>query len=195
MQYNVSQGTVKEVIEPVEEPVTLDEVKEHLRIDFEDDDDYLDRLISSVRAEVETSTGLSLIARTITTTVGNVNANYSLPYGPVTGAITVKDSDGVNVNTDFYAFTDDLFPSLTTSQTQSYFYPITGGVIIEPTYRTFPKWTFSYTAGYTRDTIPEDLKQGIIEKIAFRYEHRGDENIKEVESQAVKNHKRGSWLL
>jgi uncharacterized phiE125 gp8 family phage protein len=53
--------TLFRTVEPAVEPVTLSEVKAHLRIDGTSEDDLLTGLVRAARQDVERSTGLALI--------------------------------------------------------------------------------------------------------------------------------------
>lgn len=64
------------------EPVTLEELKLHLSIDFDDHDDLLNILLKSAREEVEIYTGLSLVDSDIKVRWESVTI-AELPYGPV----------------------------------------------------------------------------------------------------------------
>jgi len=74
--------------EPVVEPVTLNEVKEYLRIDpgVSYEDNLLTDLITAAREETEKYTGCSLIARNVTAILELVN-RHELPYGPVKSVV------------------------------------------------------------------------------------------------------------
>ena len=51
--------------EPITEPVTTAEVKAWLRIDSDDEDEIIERLITSARHAVENYTSCSLVAKTV----------------------------------------------------------------------------------------------------------------------------------
>ncbi len=52
------------IMAPTAKPVTLEEVKRHLRIDTADDDEYLNTLIDASLAHLEAVSGLKLITQT-----------------------------------------------------------------------------------------------------------------------------------
>jgi uncharacterized phiE125 gp8 family phage protein len=52
------------VTEPEEEPITLEQAKAHLRVDFADDDDYINALITVAREITEQRTNRALITQT-----------------------------------------------------------------------------------------------------------------------------------
>lgn len=53
--------TLIRTVDPAAEPVTLSDVKAHLRLDSDGDDDLLNGLIRAAREDVERATGLALI--------------------------------------------------------------------------------------------------------------------------------------
>ena len=90
--------TVSLIAPPVLEPVSLDEVKAHLRLTGSDDDDYLSALIVAARLQVETSIRRVLIDQTWRVWRDDWPADglVELPIGPVRSIaeIVVFDADG-----------------------------------------------------------------------------------------------------
>lgn len=158
--------------ESITEPVTLAEVKAWLIIDTvnTDDDALLTRLITQARQAIENKTKLSIVERTVIVTVDLVR-EFKLPHGPVRAIDTVVFRKGTN---------DDGTPDNETLTIEDYttdgedFKVIRSG--------RCGRHKITYTTGYGVDEdidydnpIPEDLKTGILQEIAYRYEHRGDE--------------------
>jgi hypothetical protein len=83
---------------PTTEPVTLEEAKEYLQVDFDTDDPLLDRLISASRQYIETVCGISLVEKEIELKVRGFDAPYLLPYGPVRSVemLTIDRADAEN---------------------------------------------------------------------------------------------------
>lgn len=136
------------------EPVTLAEVKSHLRVTFSDDDTYIEStLIPGCRAAVEQYCGLSLATKILKAQIVNAEGNIELPYGPVQQLVALEDSEG-NAVSD-YLSAGLLFKRL---QTQTCGYA-----------------TATYIAGYVPGAIPFDLKLDLLRIIGYCYEHRGDE--------------------
>jgi hypothetical protein len=136
--------------EGVEEPVTLEEVKQHLNITFTDNDSFLARLIIRCRAALEKYTGLSLVEKSIELHCDNYEGDFELPYGPVLGDPYITNSEDVEYDTA--TFSGIKFKKITT--------PRTGGLRL------------TYDTGY--DIIPADLRMALLEEIAYRFENRGD---------------------
>ena len=135
-------------VTPVTEPVTSEEVKAWLRIDSDDDDDIIERLIKSARQAVENYTSCSLIEKTIICNVWLCEL-FELPYGPVRTITQVSQAE--NMITD-YSKIDGQFVKI---------YGISG------------LHKLTYTAGYTN--VPNGLKEAILNEVAYRYQNRGDQ--------------------
>lgn len=73
------------------EPVTLQEAKDWGKIEQDVDDDLIEELITAAREVCEDYTGLGFITRDIVATINNANGGFILPYGPVSGDVTVTD--------------------------------------------------------------------------------------------------------
>lgn len=89
-----------------EEPVTLDEAKQHLRIEHDADDALIGALITAARESVERFTGRALVSASYRW-ASEGHAPYSLPLWPadVTG-VSYESSDG-RVDFAGYAFDAD----------------------------------------------------------------------------------------
>lgn len=175
MSYNTIIGEVETVVPPSVEPVTLPEVKRHLNLlflnqteetyNFSDDDGYLTDLIPQCRESLEIYCGISMTERTLRVTVQNNRGSIELPYGPVKEVTGVTDYDGGDVE-----------------------YKTRGGILISPC-----EATVTYTAGY--EVVPPGLKRALLEEIAWRYNHRGDEvDISEPTKKYAKRYRRITWL-
>jgi uncharacterized phiE125 gp8 family phage protein len=90
------------------EPVTLAEAKLHLRVDVDDDDDVINRLIRTARHQTEVFTGRRWVNSTYrlrldrfpfvgeATQYNDVDGSIILPHGPLSSvsSITYVDTDG-----------------------------------------------------------------------------------------------------
>lgn len=148
----------------VTEPVTVQECKDWLRLegftddsdstspDFDDDDTFIDMLITSARERLEEYTGLSLVPKTWEVELTNLAGYIELPFGPVVDITSVEDTDGNSLD---YTTTNNLSKLKT---------PIQANIIV------------TYDAGYS--TAPNWLKHGLLTEVAYRYTHRGDEELR-----------------
>jgi uncharacterized phiE125 gp8 family phage protein len=169
-------NTIKDIknrqAESITEPVTLTEVKAWLIIDTvnTDDDALLTLLITQVRQAIEKKTKLSLVKRTIVVTA-DLTREFKLPHGPIRSIDEVLFRKGTN---------GDGTPDFETLEATDY---TTDGEDIKVinTGRC-GRHKIAFTAGFGVDAeidydnpTEDDLKLGILQEIAYRYEHRGDE--------------------
>jgi uncharacterized phiE125 gp8 family phage protein len=98
------------VVLPIIEPVTLAELKQHLRVDGSDDDEYIEGLLYTARKHIEDITGRALLTQT---------HNYCLqawpdkdsiiiPYGKLQSVTSVKWKDTAGTETTLVSGTDYL---------------------------------------------------------------------------------------
>lgn len=105
------------IVEPIAEPVTLDEVKAHLRVDSTTEDDLLLTYISAARKHVENLTGMALMEQTLEYALNQWPAGNAiiLPratplISPIT-SIKYKNSSGVETtwtSTNYIADVESL---------------------------------------------------------------------------------------
>lgn len=142
------------------EPVTLQEVKDYLRLegfidvteilatDFNDDNALILELITSSRNRIELYTGLSLVPKTFKVELTNLAGHITLPFGPILDITAVTDVSGTALN---FSATHNLSKLKT---------PIQENLLV------------TYDCGYV--TLPKGLKEAMLKEIAYRYENRGD---------------------
>jgi len=106
---------IQEVTAPTSEPITLDEAKEHMRVDFSDDDTYIGNLITAMRQLFQKD----IAWRTLVTTTWRQRFEtfplsgtaiilplpplatvVHLKYYNTSGTQTTIDSDDYNTDTD-----------------------------------------------------------------------------------------------
>ncbi len=144
-----------------DEPLTVQEVKDYLRLEgfiddsesssteFDDDDSLIADLIQSCRERLELFTGLSFIPKTYEVELTNLAGYIALPFGPVNDVTSVEDVNGTTLT---YTTSNNLSKLKT---------PVQANIIV------------TYDCGYA--TLPKALKEAMFKEIAYRYEHRGDE--------------------
>lgn len=135
------------------EPVTRAEAKSWCRIDVDDDNSLIDSLLTAARLVCEQYCNISFTSRTVTAVLNNSCGNIFLPYGPVSGTVTMTDRDG-NTVTD---------PKVRGSLFKFIESPCLDYLQV------------SYSAGYS--TLPPNLKTAVLSQIAWIYENRGDANV------------------
>ena len=176
--------------EPTQEPVTLQEVKEYLRVEDSTDERNIRPLIETARRFAEEHLGRALVSTTYTqyydcyddmsdplwegTRTGpyiNYYKNYLvLGKGPVSSVTHIKTYDDDDTATTMasskYYVDKAREPSrivLRTGETFPTSLRVANGIEVE------------YVAGYSSIySIPEPIRMGILQHIAHLYEHRGD---------------------
>lgn len=132
------------------EPIALDEVKRHCRVDFDDENVYLQGLISEAREQVEDEVNLALASKTIKVGIRNERGNFKLPYWTPEGEIIeLTDKEDAVIDAASY----DVFNG-----------------ILETCYSDLV--FMKYTTGYT--TCPTKYKRMMLERVAYLYNNRGD---------------------
>lgn len=164
---------------PASEPVALDDIKAHIRVDEDTDNSLISALITAAREWSENYTGRSFITQTWRLwqdnwpqPQGNDNASYvALPRPPLVSVSSVKlydEDDNFTVWDAGNYFVDNAREPgrlvLRSGAVWPTFERAANGIAIE------------YVAGYGSDvaSVPETIKTAIKQLVAHWYEHRGD---------------------
>lgn len=121
--------------------------------DFDFDDDLITELITAAREKLEVHAGSHFIPKTLDVYFTNGVGMIDLP-GPVTGTISLVDSESAAIEDDSITLIGSKFPSIR--------YPI--GEYLKATYE----------AGYNGN-LPKGIKTAIMMQCAYDFEQRGDE--------------------
>jgi len=155
---------------PAIEPVTLDEAKNHLRVDSAADNILIGNLITTARQLAEKETKRAFITQIWQMYLDTAPHIIEIPKPPLQSveSITVIDSDGDEslVDPDNYMFdASENSPGRVT--------PISG--LIWPYHRGFASFIVEFKAGYgdAATDIDTALRQGILQLIGYLYENRG----------------------
>ena len=169
------------------EPVTLQEMKDYLRLegytdddestseslsDFDFDDNLLTDLIKASREQMEKISASSITLKTWQAVINNYR-KLELPRGPVQSIVSLADLNSVAITnyTTIGVFGDRIFLK---SPSQC-------------------EMTIIYTAGY--DQVPASLKIDIMRLCAYMYENRGDDaSIQKFATQLAIKYRREGWL-
>lgn len=156
--------------EVITEPVTLEEMKNFMRLegfendnesgelDFDSDDELIQELITSAREGLERYCGRSIVPHTWKVLLTNQCGDIELPFsngidtnvsGPVLDSI--EDCNGDDIDEDNYKLRGTSFMSLETPLQE--------------------KMTLVYSV---TPTVPKRLKQAIMRDVCFHYENRND---------------------
>jgi len=158
--------------EPTTEPVTLAELKEHLRITDTDEDTLITSLIKVARQWAENYENKAYMTKTITAHYDDFADELKLP---VTPALAITSISYIDVNGDSQDLDSGLY-ELDNYSVPSYIYPSYGSSY--PSVRDEPNAiTVIYTAGYSATAddataIHERVKASIKLLAAHLYENR-----------------------
>ena len=154
-----------------EEPVTLTEVKQHLRVDIDDDDFYLQDLIAAARQHVEENVlSSALITQTWDYIIDDWPGDViTLPKPPLQSVTSVKytdeDDNELTVSSSDYRVDTDSFPGRIVLKTSASWPTVElkefGGVVVR------------FVAGYGLEAaVPPSIKAAIKLIIGDLYENR-----------------------
>lgn len=174
------------------EPVTLEEMKDYLRLEgftdadantieslsnFDFDDTLIEDMIRAARKKIERYCGISIVYHVWKVVFTNGSGEVEMPYGPLQGIVSLKYANNV-VNTSYTIRTFDSYAE------RPYFY------LLEPK-GEFLK--MEYEAGY--DECPDELRLGIMQCVADWYENRIIGVLGQRVKQTVSPFKRSwTWL-
>ncbi len=180
------KAQIELITAPTEEPVTLDEAKNYMRVDIDDDNDLIELLISSATQQIQDFTNRQLVTATydlfldgffpivgrsaIELPIGNVQDITEINYIDINGDSQLWDSSNfeVDLNREIVQFrpvdrTD--FPSTDT---------------------VYNAVTVRFVAGYgDAAAVPKGIKQIIFLMIQDAYEHREENSEIKLEMNKV----------
>lgn len=145
-------------------PVSLDEAKDHCKIDGSAEDGYVTGLIGAATAHTEKVLGKSLMEQTLRLTLDGFNDAIRLPRGPVRSVVSIKYFDA--------AFSEQtLSPSIYTVDTASnpQWIVRNSDVSWPQTANAINTVNIDYVAGF--NPLPDDIRHAILLLIGMW--HRG----------------------
>lgn len=179
----------------ITEPVTVQELKDYLRLegfiddgestsdslsDFDYDDGLIADIITSARGIIEKRCGISCVPKTLKSLITNMCGNIEIPEGPVSSITSLTDSSGDAIAPGDYqirGFFGD-FPELE--------YPCQSNMVM------------IYEAGYGAaecPALPKGLKMDIRRLAGYMYLNRGDDaKIEAFSYQLAGKYSRKTWL-
>jgi len=159
---------------PTVEPITLDEAKLHLKVDSADDNALISALITTARQLAERETKRAFITQTWQMYLDVAPVEIDIPKPPLQSlvAITVIDEEDNETVVDeglYYTDKSQNSPGRVKLKTGTAW----------PAHRNFASFIVEFKAGYgdAATDVPEALKQGILQLVAYLYENRGAEEI------------------
>jgi uncharacterized phiE125 gp8 family phage protein len=174
--------TLQIATQPVIEPVTVQQIQRHLRIDSDDDLDVVTGLGKAARVMAEAYLSRALITTSYLWTMApsgdarrrprQWHSEIELPRAPVrnVGSVVLTDIDGTATTLDPAAYTVDL--ALEPARVRLKY---TAGLI--PTSHPIQHFQVAFAAGYGDDaaSVPAPIATAILVTTAFLYENRGDD--------------------
>lgn len=169
-------------VDPTSRPVTLPETKLHLRVDHDDEDQWIDGAINSALGELEAETGRQFITATYTMTLGAFPAVIKIPRPPLQSvtSITYIDLAGDSQTVTASDYTLVLQPDA------PYVLPSFGNAW--PSTRDVPEAvTVTFVAGYgLAAAVPQELRQALMMIVADSYRFRGQKTeVKLMNNEAI----------
>ena len=141
----------------VTEPLTLEDAKTYMKVDFTDDDALITDLLTVAREGLETYTGLSFVEKTATVQLINECGGIEIPYGPTPSTIDVTlmtDIDGNVLDPSCIQIIGNQFKNIESPRV--HFMQII------------------YTCGYAAGTLPSPLLAALKAQVFFLYTNRGE---------------------
>jgi len=156
---------------PASEPVSLDDMKAHLRVDHDDDDDLIAAAITAARSHVEATTRRVLIEQAWRIHLARWPRNrmLRLPVAPLIAVdeIRVRTGEGspVVVDPEHYVVDAASVPGRLALEAD----------VPSPATRRMDAIEIDVTAGYgaTAADVPSPLRHAVTMLVTHWYEHRG----------------------
>lgn len=149
---------IRDITTSTIEPLKLAVIKNHLRVDGNDNDGYIESLITAARHKAEQVTGLSLVPHTFELEESNNDGEIELLFPPVATIDSVEYWDGDEFTTD------DNYTS--------------GGLNGKYVLTQYKRVKITYT---TEAEANEDLKRLMMDLIQAWFDNRPDiEQVQEV---------------
>jgi uncharacterized phiE125 gp8 family phage protein len=163
--------SLKLVTAPLVEPVSLDEMKSHLRVDIEDHNDLISGLIAGAREYLEGATNRAFVSQTWRLSLDNFPAGeIELPKPPLltVDSIVYLDSEGVETtidSSDYIVDTDSEPGRIVLASGASW----PTGVSLYPVNPV----QIEFTAGYgdAGSDVPQYLRQAVKLLVSHWYEN------------------------
>lgn len=164
---------LEQLTAPAAEPLTMDEVRLHVRVETEEEDALLDRLIRVARQRCEQYTGRVLITQSWRLALDSWPGRIvDLPFPPLSAVTSVStlasDETASAVSAGLYAVDAAAVPGRIIRKSGNA-WPVPG--------RTYNGIQIEFDAGYGANwnSVPEPLRQGMLLLIGHLFERREGE--------------------
>lgn len=179
------------ITHPTTEPITLQQAKDHLKVDVSDDDDLINVLITAARQSAEQYTNRAILTQTVEEFF-KCFEDIRLQRNPVQSVTSVTYTDTEETN---QTWSDTDYSLFLTAEPAK---------ILLKTGKSFPTDVVdranavkvTYVAGWTQASdVPKPIIQAMLLMIAKWYDNRAD-SVKKLPtaSQYLLNNYRVSWF-
>lgn len=150
------------------EPLSLTDVKSHIRVDHDEEDDLIMIFMRAAREKVEAYTNRKL-----------VHSQYALALDTFPDTIEVKPNPVISVDSIVYSSTSDVSTTLASGVYSLDTYRTPSVIYLNPD-QDWPETNeeknnvvVTYTVGYANaEDVPANAKAAILFIVGFLYEHR-----------------------
>lgn len=156
---------------PAEEPVSLDQAKQFLRVDDSAEDGLIEALVSAARIHIESTTARALLAQSwrVVLDAWPAACVVKLPVSPMIALTEIRayDADGAETILDTSAVVTD-------GQAVPARLILPHAFADGPLLREKMAIEIDYVAGFGTDpeAVPADLVQALLTLVGYWYEHR-----------------------
>lgn len=171
---SLSNGAEQLVTGPTKEPVTLDEVKRHLRVSVDDENPLIDRYIRAARRSLENHLQWAFLTQTWDFVLDEppyYSAPILLPRAPLASVVSITSYDTLNAGTVFgtsnYVVDTNSKPGRIGLNVGCIWPAPSNGL------RETSAIIVRYTCGYTQpENVPDELTTALLLWIGTLYETR-----------------------
>jgi uncharacterized phiE125 gp8 family phage protein len=159
---------------PTLEPVTLDEARNHLKVDSADDNLLITALITTARQLAERETKRAFITQTWELILDAAGSEIEIPKPPLQSVVSIKVIDDAGNE----SVVDSSYYDVDASGNSPGRVKLKAGCTW-PSHRGFASFIVEFNCGYgdTADKVPGMLKQAMLQIIGRLYDNRGSEDI------------------
>ena len=153
-------------VEPTLEPVSLADMKLHLKLDGNEEDSYIESLTTAARRLSERSTGRAYNTQTW---------QYSFQIRDYSKTVTLPKRKFISVSTlEYYDEVTYAWVAMTTDQYKVITFGESGELLLLEYPGSLYRCTYQAGYGATAVLVPADLRAAIMRRVATMYENRQD---------------------
>jgi uncharacterized phiE125 gp8 family phage protein len=170
----------RESVAPVVEPVTLDEAKNHLRVDYSEDDALIMNMVAAIRRYMERKLNIAMVERTYTANLPRFFERVHFPHQPLVSVPTIQyyNAESPSVLTTLADSTSSPQVASTTYRVnteEGYIYRINGATLPDTACR-HDAVQITFVCGHSgspaQSSVPDDLRAALLLGLGDLYENR-----------------------